>query len=126
MSNLDLVKLFISPSEPEVLWKCMKDRLSSLPVAAATATNPARNAHDPWVLEDVFDAGTWVLKGPGTVYNDIFDSALPVVPSTTKAEAPSVPSNRGIITYKKEPAKAELPEEMNSFLATMADSNGSL
>ncbi|PBK82548.1 hypothetical protein ARMGADRAFT_1038573 [Armillaria gallica] len=34
-----------------------------------------------------------------------------------------MPLNRGIITYKKEPAKIELPEEMNSFLAAMADSN---
>ncbi|PBK80331.1 hypothetical protein ARMGADRAFT_1040156 [Armillaria gallica] len=91
--------------------------------AKTTATNPARNTHDPWVLEDVFDAGTWVLKGPGAVYNEIFDSALPVAPSTTKAEALSVPLNRGIITYKKKPVKAELPEEMNSFLAMMADSN---
>ncbi len=49
MSNLDLVKLFISPYEKEILWKRMKDHLSSQPVAAATATNPARNARDPWI-----------------------------------------------------------------------------
>ncbi|PBL04495.1 hypothetical protein ARMGADRAFT_1022902 [Armillaria gallica] len=123
MSNLDLVRLFISPFETEVSWKCMKDCLSSQLVAAATVTNLVRNTCDPWVLEDVFDAGTWVLKGPGAVYNKVFDSALPVAASTTKAEALSMPLNRGIITYKKEPAKAELPKEMNSLLAMMANSN---
>ncbi len=79
----------------------MKDCLSSQPVAAATATNPARNAHDPWDLEDVFNAGTWVLKGPGAVYKELFDSSLPAMDSTSKAEAPSIPSNRGMVTYKK-------------------------
>ncbi len=123
MLNLDLVKLFISPFEKEILWKHMKDHLSSQPVAAATATNLARNACDPWDLEDVFNAGTWVLKGPGTVYNELFDSLLPATDSTSKAEAPSIPSNRGMVTYKKEPATAELPDEVNSFLAMMADSN---
>ncbi|KAK0193560.1 hypothetical protein F5146DRAFT_998137 [Armillaria mellea] len=123
MSNLDLVRLFISPFEREVLWKHMKDCLSSLPVPAVTATNPARTAHDPWVLEDVFNAGTLVLKGPGAVYNKLFDGLLPTTDSNLKAEGPSVPSNQGMVTYKKEQAKAELPEEVNSFLATMANSN---
>ncbi len=123
MSNLDLVKLFISPFKKEILWKHMKDHLSSQPVAVATATNPARNARDPWDLEDMFNAGTWVLKGPGAVYNELFDSSLPAMDSTSKAEAPSILSNRGMVTYKKEPATAELPDEVNSFLATMADSN---
>ncbi len=123
MSNLDLVKLFISPFEKEILWKRMKDRLSSQPVAVATATNPARNARNPWDLEDMFNAGTWVLKGPGAVYNELFDSSLPTTDSTSKAEAPSIPSNRGMVTNKKEPTTAELPDEVNSFLATMANSN---
>ncbi len=85
--------------------------------------SPVRNAHDPWNLEDVFNAGTWVLKGPGTVYNELFDSLLLAMDSTSKAEAPSIPSNRGMVTYKKEPATAELPDEVNSFLAMMANSN---
>ncbi len=113
MLNLDLVKLFISPFEKELLWKRMKDHLSSQPVAVATVTNLARNAHNPWDLEDMFNAGTWVLKGPGAVYNELFDSSLPATDSTSKAEAPSIPSNQGMVTYKKEPATAELPDEVN-------------
>ncbi len=123
MSNLDLVRLFISPFKKEVLWKHMKDHLSSLPVPVATVTNLARNTCDPWVLEDMFNTETWVLKGPGMVYNELFDGSLLTTDSTSKAEAPSIPSNRGMLTYKKEHAMAELPEEVNSFLATMADSN---
>ncbi len=88
-----------------------------------TSVSPVRNAHNSWVLEDVFDVGTWVLKGPSAVCNKVFDSLLPMVASTSKAAAPNVPSNRSMVTYKKKPAIVELPEEVNSFLATMTDSN---
>ncbi|PBK88604.1 hypothetical protein ARMGADRAFT_1033945 [Armillaria gallica] len=82
-----------------------------------------RNAHNPWDLEDMFNVGTWVLKRPGAVYNELFDNLLLATDSTSKAEAPSIPSKRGMVTYKKKHATAELPEEVNSFLATMANSN---
>ncbi|SJL11864.1 uncharacterized protein ARMOST_15275 [Armillaria ostoyae] len=122
MSNLDLVQLFILPFKKDTLWKHMKDRLGSQPVVA-TMANPARNACDPWALEDMFNTGNWVLKGPGTVYNELFDGLLPTIDSTPKVEAESAPSPRAMVTYKKEPTTAELPDEVNNFLAKMADSN---
>ncbi|KAK0447490.1 uncharacterized protein EV420DRAFT_1647821 [Desarmillaria tabescens] len=123
MLNLDLVRLFISPFEHDTLWKRMRDRLSSQPAVPVTAANPARTARDPWPLEDMFDAGTWVLKGPGAVYNELFDGSLPKVDSSPKVEAPGASASRGIMTLKKEPAPAALSGELHNFLAEMVDSN---
>ncbi|KAK0225746.1 hypothetical protein IW262DRAFT_1294111 [Armillaria fumosa] len=118
---MDLVHLFISPFEEDVLWKRIRDHLSPTLVRAGAA---ARSAMDLWTLEQVFEAGKHVLKGPGAVYNDLFNPAVVQVNPIKKE--PGLSSKPGIVSVKQEPTvnkSLALSEELTSYLASMADSN---
>ncbi|KAK0218868.1 hypothetical protein IW262DRAFT_1297992 [Armillaria fumosa] len=111
MSNMNL----------DVLWKRMRDHLSSTPAPAGAA---ARSSKDPWTLEQVFEARKHVLKGPGAVYNDLFN--LAVVQVNPVKKVPVLNSKPGFVNIKQEPTvnkSLALPEELTSYLTGMADSN---